>query len=52
VSNAIFGFAPVFKVGRASGRIRADREVDANYGESAEFEFSSEMGAEEVRQRA
>jgi hypothetical protein len=51
VSNAMFGFAPVFKVGKTSGRIRADREVDAKYGESADFEYSSEMGAEEVRPR-
>lgn len=50
--NAMFGFAPEFKVGRASGRIKADQEVEARYGESSEFVFSSEMGAGEVRGRA
>jgi hypothetical protein len=52
VSNAMFGFAPTFRIGRASGRIRADREVEARYGEEADFEFTSEMGAEDVRPRA
>ncbi len=51
VSNAMFGFAPTFKIGRASGRIRANREVDAQYGETADFEFSTEM-AEQIHPRA
>jgi hypothetical protein len=52
VKSAMFGFAPEFEVGKATGRFRADREADARYGESADFEFSSEMGAEEIRPRA
>jgi len=52
VSKAMFGFAPTFKIGRSSGRIRADQEVEARYGETADFEYSSEMGAADVRGRA
>jgi hypothetical protein len=52
VSNAMFGFAPTFKIGTASGRIRADREVDASYGEGAEFEFSTEMAEGAIHPRA
>ena len=52
VSKAMFGFAPEYTIGKASGRVRADREVEAAYGESAEFEFASEMGPEELRARA
>ena len=52
VSNAMFGFAPTFKIGKASGRIRADQEVDVKYGEGAEFEFSTEMGEGAVHPRA
>jgi hypothetical protein len=52
VSNAMFGFAPAYKIGRASGRFRVDRDVDARYGEGAEFEYSSEMGAEAPHGRA
>jgi hypothetical protein len=46
VSNAMFGFAAKYKIGRASGRFRTDREVDASYGEGAEFEYASEMPAD------
>jgi hypothetical protein len=46
VSNAMFGFAPTFKIGKATGRVRADQEVEVKYGEGAEFEFSTEMAAE------
>ena len=52
VSNAMFGFAPTFKIGRASGRIRADREVEARYGEATEFEFSSETREGAIHPRA
>jgi hypothetical protein len=52
VSNAMFGFAPTFKIGRAAGRIRSDQEVDARYGESAKFEFTSEMGESDIHARA
>ena len=51
VSKAMFGFSPTFKIGKTSGRIRADQEVECVYGEGAEFEYTSEMGAEEVRPR-
>ena len=41
VSNAMFGFAPTFTLGRSSGRSGVlDIEFDANYGEAAEFEYS------------
>jgi hypothetical protein len=46
VSNAMFGFAAKYNIGRASGRFRTDREVDASYGEGAEFEYASEMAAD------
>jgi hypothetical protein len=41
--SAPFGFAPEYRVGRSSGTITPlGNETQANYGESAEFEFSSE----------
>lgn len=41
-SNAPFGFAPVFTLGRSSGRSGLfGQEFDANYGEAAEYEFST-----------
>lgn len=44
--NAMFGFAPEFRIGRASGTSNAfGLSFDANYGESAEFEFSTETEA-------
>jgi hypothetical protein len=52
VRNAMFGFAPEFGIGKASGHATLPiGEVDFVYGESADFEFSSEMG-EEVHTRA
>jgi hypothetical protein len=43
VKNAMFGFAPEFKVGKSSGKATVLGEsVDFVYGESADFEFSSE----------
>jgi len=52
VSNAMFGFAPTYKIGKGSGHSEAfGLSFDARYGESAEFEFSTEM-AGEVHPRA
>jgi hypothetical protein len=51
VSNAMFGFAPIFTVGKASGRITLPvGEAETVYGESAAFEFSSE--SEDLHPRA
>lgn len=42
ISNAALGFAPVFEIGNASGRLEAfGHEWDASYGEAADFEYSS-----------
>ncbi len=47
VSNAMFGFAPTYKIGKGSGHSDAfGFSFDARYGESAEFEFSTEMAGE------
>jgi hypothetical protein len=47
VSNAMFGFAPTYKIGKGSGRSEAfGLSFDARYGESAEFEFSTEMAGD------
>jgi hypothetical protein len=44
VKNAAFGFAPEFRVGRAPGHMNAmGIEFDAIYGETAAYEFASEM---------
>lgn len=44
-SNAPFGFAPVFRLGKSSGRSDLfGEEFDAVYGESAEYEYSTEQG--------
>ena len=52
VKNAMFGFAPEYKVGRTTGHSDAfGLGFDPSYGESAEFMFSSE-GAEAVHGRA
>ena len=41
--NAMFGFAPEFQIGKASGSSNAfGLSFDARYGEKADFEFSSE----------
>ncbi|MBA3367028.1 MAG: DUF1326 domain-containing protein [Actinobacteria bacterium] len=43
MSSAMFGFAPEFMVGKASGRYSSfGQEFEAKYGESGDFEFSSE----------
>jgi hypothetical protein len=49
VKGAPFGFAPEFQIGTASGKSsRFGLTFDANYGEMAEFEYSSE-GGEHIR---
>jgi hypothetical protein len=53
VSNAMFGFAPTFRIGKGSGRFSIfGSDHDATYAEGAEFEFSTEMGAGEIHPRA
>jgi hypothetical protein len=53
VSKAMFGFAPEYTVGETSGRFNLRvGEVEAIYGESANDDYSSEMGGVEVRPRA
>jgi hypothetical protein len=43
VKNAMFGFAPEFRIGRGSGRSEAfGLTFEPVYGEAADFEFSSE----------
>ncbi|MFG3495715.1 DUF1326 domain-containing protein [Streptomyces sp. NPDC047928] len=43
VKNAMFGFAPEYTIGRASGRSDSfGLSFDAQYGESAPFSFASE----------
>lgn len=47
VSNAMFGFAPTYKIGKGSGHSEAfGLSFDAQYGESADFEFSTEMAGD------
>jgi hypothetical protein len=42
VKNAMFGFAPEFKIGKSSGRVEAFGDQWENvYGESADFEYTS-----------
>ena len=42
MTNAAFGFAPVFEIGTASGTIEASgHSAPASYGEAADFEYSS-----------
>jgi hypothetical protein len=53
VSKAMFGFAPMFTIGRSSGHYTSKTgETDAVYGESASYEFSTEMGPDVVHPRA
>lgn len=47
VSNAMFGFAPTYTIGKGSGQSNAfGLSFDASYGESADFEFSTEMAGD------
>ncbi len=44
VRNAMFGFAPEFRIGRAPGKMSNHGiEFDAIYGETADYEFASEQ---------
>ena len=44
--NAMFGFVPEFRLGRTSGSFKAlGADVDASYGESGDFDYSSEADA-------
>jgi hypothetical protein len=44
VKNAAFGFAEEYRIGRAPGQISAlGIDFDAIYGETADYEFASEM---------
>jgi hypothetical protein len=53
VKGAMFGFAPEYKIGKASGQSDAfGLPFDAKYGEGADFEFSTEMAAGELHPRA
>jgi hypothetical protein len=53
VSNAMFGFAPTFKVGKGKGRFSVfGSSHEARYAEGAEFEFSSEMAEGAIHPRA
>ena len=53
VKNAMFGFAPEFRVGRTSGSQSAmGIEFESVYGETADFEFASEMAEGAPKGRA
>jgi hypothetical protein len=53
VKNAMFGFAPEFRVGRTSGSQSAmGIEFDAVYGETADYEFASEVAEGAPKGRA
>jgi hypothetical protein len=53
VKGAMFGFAPEYKIGKASGQSDAfGLPFDAKYGEGADFEFSTEMAPGELHPRA
>lgn len=46
VKNAMFGFSPEFKIGKASGHSDAfGISFDGNYAETGDFNFSSEAAA-------
>jgi hypothetical protein len=52
VKNAMFGFAPEYRVGRAPGHSDwFGLDFDGEYGETADFEFGSEMAEEAPRGR-
>ena len=43
----MFGFAPEYRVGKGTGRSNAlDLGFESLYGESADYEFSTEMAGE------
>jgi hypothetical protein len=52
VRKAMFGFAPEYEIGRTSGHLTTKvGDIDAVYGESANYEFATDM-AEEIHPRA
>jgi hypothetical protein len=52
VKGAAFGFAPEFRIGRGPGHVSAvGVEYDGEYGEAADFEFSSEQAEEAPKGR-
>lgn len=52
VRNAPGGAALEFKIGKAAGHTSAiGDDYDVNYGEAADFEYSSQMGREEIHIR-
>ena len=53
VKNAMFGFAPEFRVGRTSGSQSVmGIEFESVYGETADYEFASEMAEGAPKGRA
>jgi hypothetical protein len=53
VKGAMFGFAPEYKIGKASGKSdRFGLSFDPMYAEAAAFEFASDQPEEAVRGRA
>jgi hypothetical protein len=52
VRNAAFGFAEEFRVGKSSGHFENfGIELDGDYGETADYEFASEMAEGAARGR-
>jgi hypothetical protein len=52
VKGAAFGFAPEYRIGRAPGHSNVfGLEFDGVYGETADYEFASEMEEGAVRGR-
>lgn len=44
VKNAMYGFAPEFRIGKGPGRVQLfEQEYDGVYGETSDFMFASEM---------
>jgi hypothetical protein len=53
VKSAMFGFAPEYRIGKGSGHSNIlGITYDARYGETADFNFASEMAPGDVRGRA
>lgn len=53
VKNAMFGFSPEFKIGKATGHSDAfGISFDANYAETGDFHFSSEAAESAPKGRA
>jgi hypothetical protein len=52
VKNAMFGFAPEFRVGKAPGKSdRFGLSYEPIYGETADYEFSTEQAEDAVKGR-